>query len=240
MAVTSPEELVNLLQKSELLEGEQLEQARATVQSGDDPAAAAKRWVDAGFISEWQGAQLVAGRSSFYLGKYRLIRLLGRGGMGGVFLAEHTTMNRRVALKTISREFGNTPGALEQFLLEARTIAALDHPNICQAYSFDQEGGRFFLVMEFIEGKDLNKVVEEQGPLENNLAADYIRQAAEGLQHGHERKVIHCDIKPSNLLLSEKGVIKIVDMGMSRLQDPAKATKDSSPQTSEAKSRFLR
>ncbi len=230
MVVTSTEELVDLLQKSELLEGKQLEQARAAVQSEDEPVDAAKRWVDAGFISEWQGAQLVAGRSSFYLGKYRLIRLLGRGGMGGVFLAEHTTMNRRVALKTISREFGNTPGALEQFLLEARTIAALDHPNICQAYSFDQESGRFFLVMEFIEGKDLKEVVEEQGPLESSLAADYARQAAEGLQHGHDRKIVHCDIKPSNLLLNEKGVIKIVDMGMSRLQDPGKAEKDSSEQ----------
>ena len=93
---------------------------------------------------------------------------------------------------------GNTAGALEQFLLEARTIAALDHPNICQAYSFDQEDGRFFLGRECLEGKDLERVVREKGPLENNLAADYIRQAADGLEHGHHRKIIHRAVKPAN------------------------------------------
>ncbi|MFH1266279.1 MAG: serine/threonine-protein kinase, partial [Planctomycetota bacterium] len=216
MAVTSAKEFLDLLEKSRLLGAEKLQEARAAAQEADNAVALARRLVEAGLLTDWQGAQLVAGRSSFLLGKYRLIRLLGRGGMGGVFLAEHTMMNRRVALKTISRDFGSTPGSLEQFLLEARTIAALDHPNIVQAYSFDQEGGRFFLVMEYIGGQDLEQIVEAQGPLEGSVAADYIRQAAEGLQHGHERKIIHCDIKPSNLLLNEQGVVKIVDMGMSR------------------------
>ncbi len=223
MAVTSAKEFLDLLEKSGLLDHGRLAQARSDVREGENATTLAKRLVETGLLTDWQGAQLVAGRSSFTLGKYKLIRLLGRGGMGGVFLAEHMTMHRRVALKTISRDFGSTPGSLEQFLLEARTIATLDHPNIVQAYNFDQEGGRFFLVMEYIDGQDLEQIVEEQGPLEGNVAADYIRQAADGLQHGHERKIIHCDIKPSNLLLNDKGVVKIVDMGMSRLQDPDKA-----------------
>ncbi len=223
MAVTSAKEFLDLLEKSGLLDHGRLAQARSDVREGENATTLAKRLVETGLLTDWQGAQLVAGRSSFTLGKYKLIRLLGRGGMGGVFLAEHVTMHRRVALKTISRDFGSTSGSLEQFLLEARTIAALDHPNIVQAYSFDQEGGRFFLVMEFVDGRDLEQIVESEGPLEGNVAADYIRQAAEGLQHGHERKIIHCDIKPSNLLLNDKGVVKIVDMGMSRLQDPDKA-----------------
>ncbi len=160
---------------------------------------------------------MLAGRSSFYLGKYRLIELLGRGGMGSVFLGQHVTMNRRVALKIISRQGRKDRASLDRFLAEARAIAALDHPNIVQAYSVDNEGDRYYMVMEYVEGLDLQRLVEEDGPLECRLAADYVRQAAEGLDHAHRRNMIHCDIKPSNLLVNVQGVVKILDMGLARL-----------------------
>ncbi len=217
MAVAKAEEFLKLLEKSQVLEGEQLQQARAAIRQGDNAKTLAARLVGAELLTDWQAAQLVAGRTAFFLGKYKLIRPLGRGG---VFLADHTAMNRQVALKTISRDV-SAPGSLEKFVLEARTIASLDHPNVVQAYSFDNEGSRFFLVMEFVDGQDLEQMVQAQGPLEYDVAADYIRQTANGLQHGHDRKVVHSDVKPSNILVNRQGVVKIVNMGLSRLQEPS-------------------
>lgn len=217
MAVTSAEELFAVLEKSKLLIPSQLAQARASAGPNDDPTAIARSLARQQLITRWQAGQLLAGRSSFYLGKYRLIELLGRGGMGSVFLGEHVTMNRRVALKIISRQVSQDPASLERFLGEARAIAALDHPNIVRAYSVDNEGERFYLVMEYVEGIDLQRMVDENGPLDCDRAVDFIRQAADGLDHAHQRNMIHCDIKPSNLLVNMQGVVKILDLGLARL-----------------------
>ena len=137
MAVTSAEELFAVLEKSKLLIPSQLAQARASAGPNDNPTTIARSLARQQLITRWQAGQLLAGRSSFYLGKYRLIELLGRGGMGSVFLGEHVTMNRRVALKIISRQVSQDPASLERFLGEARAIAALDHPNVVRAYSVD-------------------------------------------------------------------------------------------------------
>ncbi len=138
--------------------------------------------------------------------------------MGSVFLASHIVMHRKVALKFIPAKIARNPAALERFLAEARTIAALDHPNIVRAYSVDNEGDRFYLVMEYVEGMDLQRAVEAYGPLDCEAAVDYVRQAADGLAHAHARNMIHCDIKPSNLIVTElDGTVKILDMGLARL-----------------------
>lgn len=223
MAVTTPEEFFDILQKSKLLTPSQLAQARELAREDDESKALAKRLARKDIITRWQAGQLLAGRSSFYLGKYRLIELLGSGGMGNVFLGRHVTMNRLVALKIISRRVGKDPASLDRFLAEARAVAALDHPNIVQAYSVDTEGDRYYMVMEYVEGLDLQQMVEEDGPLDCRLAVDYIRQVAEGLEHAHQRNMIHCDVKPSNLLVNLQGVVKILDLGLARLThgDPA-------------------
>ena len=217
MAVTSAEEFFAVLEKSKLLIPARLAQARSAAGQSDDPRHIAKNLARQNFITRWQAGQLLAGRSSFYLGKYRLIELLDRGGMGNVFLGEHVTMNRRVALKIISRQVGQDPASLDRFLAEARVIASLDHPNIVQAYSVDNEGDRYYLVMEYVEGVDLQRLVEEGGPLDCDRAADYICQAADGLDYAHQRNRIHGDIKPSNLLVNMQGVVKILDLGLARL-----------------------
>ena len=233
MAVTTPEEFFAVLQKSKLLTPSQLAQAHEAAQEDDDPKTIAKRLARRELITRWQAGQLLAGRSSFYLGKYRIIELLGQGGMGNVFLRRHVTMNRLVALKIISRQVGKDPASLERFLAEARAIASLDHPNIVQAYSVDNEGDRYYMVMEYVEGLDLQRMVDEDGPLDCRLAVEYIRQAAEGLDHAHQRNMIHCDIKPSNLLVNVQGVVKILDMGLARL------THDERPETSDSQERVL-
>ena len=123
-------------------------------------------------------------------------------------------MNRRVALKVVSRQIGKDRALLERFFAEARAIAALDHPNIVQAYSVDNEGDRIYIVMEYVAGQDLQHLVEREGPLECSRAANYIGQAADGLAHAHARNMVHCDIKPSNLIVNNQGVVKILDMGL--------------------------
>lgn len=231
MGVTSAEELLALLEKSGLLEADQLDKARQIVCDHPRPKAAARALVAAGLLSRWQAGQLLAGRSSFLLSKYKLIDLLGRGGMGSVFLARHCTMNRPVALKVIAREIAEDPAALERFLAEARTIATLNHPNIVQAYSIDNEGNRYYIVMEYVDGPDLWHLVRDKGPLDYRRAADYIRQTAQGLAHAHQQKIIHCDIKPSNLLVNRQGVVKILDMGLARFAGRTRAAGPAQPGT---------
>lgn len=217
MTVSTTQAFLELLGKSHLLSSEQLAQARDAAGSAADVKTLARLLIHKELITRWQAVQLLAGRSSFFLGKYKLIELLGRGGMGSVFVAQHTTMNRRVALKIISKELGRDPASLERFLVEARAIASLDHPNIVHAYNVDNEGDRYYMVMEFVEGSDLQRMVEAEGPLEFERAVDYIRQAADGLAHAHGRKMIHCDIKPANLIVNQQEVVKILDLGMARL-----------------------
>ena len=217
MAMSTLESFFEILQRSALLTSEKMGEARELAREADDPESLAKTLVRQESLTRWQAGQLLAGRHSFFLGKYRLLDLLGRGGMGSVFVAEHTTMKRQVALKIISKQLGRDPASIEQFITEARSIAALDHPNIVQAYDIDNEGGRYYIVMEYVEGRDLGRIVDSDGPLDCRAATDFIRQAAAGLDHAHSRDMIHCDVKPANLLVNSQAVVKILDMGMARL-----------------------
>jgi serine/threonine-protein kinase len=219
MAVATVNEYLSALEKSKLLGGEQLVQAQNLAGSTSDAAAFAKALARENLVSRWQAGTLLAlgPRAQLRLGKYKLIERLGKGGMGTVFLAEHVTMNRRVALKIVPRSIAEDRASLDRFFAEARAIAALDHPNIVQAYSVDNEMDRYFIVMEYVDGQDLQRVVELGGPMEFDRAANYLRQAAEGLAHAHARNLVHCDIKPSNLLVNNQGVVKILDLGLARL-----------------------
>ncbi len=217
MEVATAEQLLTALEKSNLLGPEQLARAKSIAAQNNDAQAIARALLRERLLTRWQAVQLLLGRKSFFVGKYKLMDLLGRGGMGSVFLGQHVTMNRRVALKIISRELCRDPAARERFLSEARAVAALDHPNIVQAYSVDNEGDQYYLVMEYVDGRDLQQIVDDDGPLDYSVAADAVRQAAEGLAHAHQRNMIHCDIKPSNLLVNNQGAVKILDMGLARL-----------------------
>lgn len=217
MAITSPEAFLNALDKSALLTDDQLARARDALLLAGNAEEMSHLLIDQGLLTEWQAAQLLAGPARFQVGNYVLLDLLGRGGMGSVFLARHKKMDRQVAMKIVSRRVGKDPASLERFLTEARATAALDHPNIVRAYDVDQDKERFFIIMEYVPGQDLEKLVDIEGPLDFEFAADCVRQAAEGLAHAHHRNMVHCDIKPSNLLVTDDGVVKILDMGMARL-----------------------
>jgi serine/threonine protein kinase len=173
-------------------------------------------------LTEWQADNLMQGKHrGFFLGPHRILRQLGQGGMSKVFLAEHEMMRRRCAIKILPSKHQSDPELLSRFRLEARAIAALDHPHIVRAYDFNKDVtyGRDidYLVMEYVEGQDLRRMVEEQGPLDYRKAADYISQAAEGLAHAHAAGLVHRDVKPANLLVDPNGVLKILDLGLARV-----------------------
>ena len=216
MAVTTAEDFFSIIEKSGLLTLSQVAHARDAADRTDNAQATAWRLVNQELISRWQASQLLAGRYAFHLGKYRLIEPLGRGGMGSVFLGHHVTMHRRVALKVHSRRAAEDPNSLERLLAEARAVASLDHPNIIRAYNVDNDGDHYYFVMEYVEGVDLERLVRSDGPLDDDRAMDYIRQAADGLDHAHQRNMVHGDVKPSNLLVNLQGVIKILDLGLAR------------------------
>ncbi len=136
------------------------------------------------------------------------------------FLAEHEAIHRRCTIKVLLSKYQEDPELLRRFFLEARAVAALDHPNIVRAYDFTKDV-RYskeihFLVTEYFDGHDLRQVVDEQGPLGCRRAADLIAQAAEGLAYAHAAGCIHRDIAPANLLVDSGGLLKILNFGVGR------------------------
>jgi serine/threonine protein kinase len=149
--------------------------------------------------------------------RYTLIRLLGLGGMGSVWLAEHAVMGRRVAIKVIRPEFLSKPGAIQRFQREVAAAALLHHPHIVTAHDAEQAGGSHFLVMEFIQGVGLDELLKTKGPLPIRDSCRYIKEAALALGYASRQNIVHRDVKPSNLMLTEDGRIKILDFGLAMM-----------------------
>ncbi len=160
---------------------------------------------------------------------YKILRELGQGGMGVVYLAENKLMGRKEVLKVVSGHLMNRRGVLDRFLGEIRHAAQLHHPNVVTAYSVLRLGESLVLAMEYVEGLDLAKIVKARGPLPVANASNYAHQAALGLQHAHEHGMVHRDIKPSNLMLCRQGnraVVKVLDFGLAKVsrEVPAEGT----------------
>jgi WD40 repeat protein len=149
--------------------------------------------------------------------RYRVLTLLGAGGMGAVYKAEHRLMERVVALKVMTQALVGSEACVERFRREVKAAARLSHPNIVAAHDAEQAGDVHFLVMEYVEGIDLARWVAERGPLPVAEACAYARQCAAGLQHAHEHGMIHRDIKPHNLMRTPDGTVKVLDFGLARL-----------------------
>ena len=151
--------------------------------------------------------------------RYRVLRPLGAGGMGVVYLAEHRLMERTVALKVISKQLTASPAVVERFRREVRAVARLAHPNLVQAHDAEQEGDLHFLVMEFVEGENLAWLVDRNGPLPVEKACDYVRQAALGLAHALTLGLVHRDVKPQNLIVTAQGQVKVLDFGLASIAE---------------------
>jgi serine/threonine protein kinase/WD40 repeat protein len=194
-----------------------LEQRRQTDTLPPDPRKLAALLIRDGLLTNFQAEQFLQGKyRGFHFGGYRILERLGVGGNGAVYLAEHEVMKRRAAIKILPSDLAGDPGVLERFRREAQAAAALDHPNIVRAYDFRQEGNVHFLVMEYVDGPNLEEVMRRNGPLAVAAACDYARQAAVGLQHAHEAGLVHRDVKPANLLVDGIGTVKVLDLGLAR------------------------
>lgn len=217
MPVTTSDDFLVLLEKSGILKPAELAASQEAAGHLSAPNQIARTLVERKLLTEWQAKELLAGRTHLVLlEKYKLLDQLGSGGMGQVFLAEHSQMNRRVAIKSLTRRPGEST---QRFLAEARAIAALDHPHIVRAHDVEIQGEHCFLIMEYIEGRDLSRMVAKAGPLAAGQAANYIRQAALGLQHMHSSNMIHRDVKPENMLVDGRDSLKIIDLGVAQLVD---------------------
>jgi serine/threonine-protein kinase len=226
MAKLKVEQFVELVRRSGLVDDERLSQALSGVdQSVNDSGIVASSLTKAGLLTEWQTEKLLQGRhKGFYLGKYKLLNHIGTGGMGSVYLAEHQVMRHRVAIKLLSNSLAAQPSYLERFHQEARAAAALAHRNIIRAFDVDQHENFHYLVMEYVDGVDLQAIVSRNGPLAYETAANYAKQAAEGLAYAHRMGLIHRDIKPANLLVDKEGTVKILDMGLARFSDESQGS----------------
>lgn len=215
-------EFVDLVRRSGLVPASKLDDLLRRAQPPATADQAAGLLVRDGSLTFFQAKQLRGGRyKRFTIGsKYRLLELIGAGGMGAVYLCEHTIMKRLVALKVLPNDKLDDQSNLERFFREARAVAALDHPNIVRAYDIDQFEKLHFLVMEYVDGTSLQEIVaryaHEQRQFDPVRAAHYVAQAAVGMQHAHELGMVHRDIKPGNVLLDRNGVIKVLDMGLAR------------------------
>jgi serine/threonine protein kinase len=168
------------------------------------------------------------------IGVYQLLQKLGEGGMGAVYKALHTKLDKIVALKVLPARRMQDDGAVARFEREMRAAGRLDHANIVRASDADEEDGVHYLVMEYVDGWDLSQLIHRHGPLPAADACELIRQAAVGLQHAHEHGLVHRDIKPSNLMLAvstplsvqsaianpKSAIVKILDLGLALLEGP--------------------
>jgi serine/threonine protein kinase len=169
-------------------------------------------------LTPFQITALTEGRgSSLRVGNYDILDRLGAGGMGTVFKARHRRMKRIVALKVLASKLSEDSTFVKRFQREVETIASLGHPNIVMAYDADEAEIGHFLVMEFVNGRDLAGCLERSGPFTLSSAVNCILQAARGLAYAHSQGIIHRDIKPHNLLLDASGVVKVTDLGLARL-----------------------
>jgi serine/threonine protein kinase len=212
------------LTRSKLLEPGRLAQARAAV--GDDETALSEYLLSQGWLTRFQVRQLRAGAKHFHVDKYIVVDYLGRGGNSLVLKARHTLMpGRFVALKTLDcRNLHHSEEALLRFRREIEILGRLEHPNIVRALDVIRTRSQLYLVLEHIDGRNLETVVKERGPLPVEEAVSYAIQAARGLAYAHESGIVHRDLKPANLLLANDGIVKISDLGLARFFDPGEAT----------------
>jgi serine/threonine-protein kinase len=247
MPTASTATVIDLLQHREILTASQLDEMRTVLAPRlSEPQALLEELVGRGWLTAFQARHIANGKGAdLVLDRYLLLDTLGKGASGQVFKARHRTMQRLVALKVLRPELIKDPDAVQRFYREIEVASQLSHPNIVHAYEAGPIGALLVLVMEYVDGPDLERLVRESGPLPVGKACEFIRQAAVGLQYASERGLVHRDIKPSNLLLQivdrraplghpgpdpsasgkrQATLVKILDLGLARLQQPVRGS----------------
>ncbi|MFN0196207.1 MAG: serine/threonine protein kinase [Planctomycetaceae bacterium] len=153
------------------------------------------------------------------LGEFKLVKKLGQGGMGEVYLATQVGLDRKVAIKVLAKQFAKKPDFVQRFYREARSMAKLDHPHIVRCYSVGEDKGVHYVAIEFIDGSSMQNWMDKLGKLSIGDAMHCVLVAAEALHHAHELGLIHRDVKPDNMLVTTTGILKVSDMGLAKAQD---------------------
>lgn len=226
----APDQFLRLLADSGLVPGEEVKTltARLSPRQRQDTRQIAQELVKLDKLTRYQAAMLCQGRTKGLLlaeGKYIILDKIGQGGMGMVFRAKSRQLDRVVALKVLPPSMVLKGNALQRFQREVEAAARLNHPNIVATFDAGEDKGVHFMVMEFVDGRDLSKLVKGQGPVTPIQAAACMIHTARGLAHAHQSGIIHRDIKPGNLLLTKApgaqggGLVKILDMGLARFEE---------------------
>jgi serine/threonine protein kinase/WD40 repeat protein/tetratricopeptide (TPR) repeat protein len=182
----------------------------------------ARALVRSGRLTQYQTAAIYQKKSrGLLVGKYVILDKLGQGGMGVVFKAKQRTTGKVVALKILPPSFARDQRAVSRFKREIDAAGRLNHPNIVAALDADEDRGVHFLVMDYVEGRDLDRVVQANGPLPVVEAIDFVIQAARGLEAAHAQGIVHRDIKPGNLMLDASGKVRVLDLGLARIVEAA-------------------
>ena len=218
------EKFVQQLEASGILADDTLKDFIPPKSSPKDATELARELVRQKKLTKFQVEEVSKGKGkSLVLGNYVLMEKIGAGGMGQVFKARHRRMDRIVAVKLLPPAMTQDAAAIARFEREVKAAAKISHPNIVAAYDADQANGVHFLVMEFVEGSDLSALVKKNGRFSVEKAVDCVLQAAKGLEAAHKKGIVHRDIKPANLLLDAEGTVKILDMGLARLNGETEA-----------------
>lgn len=149
-------------------------------------------------------------------GRYEVIERVGGGGMALVYKAQDLLLNRNVAIKVLRQQFVHDEEFIRRFRREAQSAASLSHPNVVSIYDVGQEDDVHYIVMEYVEGKNLNEIIKERAPLQVDEAVHIASQIADALDHAHHNQIIHRDIKPHNILIGRNGRVKVTDFGIAR------------------------
>lgn len=202
----------------DLLDAERFD--RLAVEAAQDVPRLAAILVRARHLTDYQAAALAQGKAKgLVVGPYLVLSKCGQGGMGVIFKARHRPTGQVVAVKILPPSFARAPTLAQRFQREIAAAARLDHPNIVRILAASQDRGVPFLVMEFIEGRDLRSIVLSGGPLPIDQAVACTVQSARGLEAAHARGIVHRDIKPANLMLDTSGIVRVLDLGLARLTE---------------------
>ncbi len=217
-----PLDLLLVIRSSGVMTDRHFAELKAKVLSGEYPgesAALADRLVKEGILTAYQARRLLKEKAhGLVVGRYVILERLGSGSMGRVYKAHHLMMDRSVALKIIAPEIATNDRVLARFQREMKMVGRLDHPNVVRAFDADQVNNILYIVMEYVPGRSLSQRLRE-GPIPPGDMVHYAAQAALGLAHAHGQGIVHRDVKPSNLLLTEDRQVKVLDLGLGVLME---------------------
>ncbi|MCA9027639.1 MAG: protein kinase [Planctomycetaceae bacterium] len=224
--LTTVDEFLSRIDQTGLIDTEELKSHITSSHSSS--CELSQQLIEQGLLTEYQTRVLLQPNSQpLVLGDYDILEEIGKGGMGQVYKARHRRMERLVAIKTLPHAEAFDEQWRVRFQREVKAAARLSHPHIVTAYDAREDNGIDYLVMEYVDGDDLGQLVRAGGPLPITEALDCILQAARGLKYAHQQGVVHRDIKPTNLLLDQNGTVKVLDMGLARIEPVAGVSSES-------------